>query len=87
MKNPPLRILGIIAAAVGLLMPAASRAAAPMNVLVLFADDWRFDTLGCAGNPVVKTPNLDHLAGEGFRFTRTCVTTSITLIIFAGDNG
>lgn len=49
----------------------------PLNILVLYADDWRFDTLGCAGNPVVKTPNLDHLAGDGFRFTQNCVTTSI----------
>lgn len=49
----------------------------PMNIVVLFADDWRFDTLGCAGNPVVKTPNLDRLAGEGIRFTQACVTTSI----------
>jgi arylsulfatase A-like enzyme len=48
-----------------------------MNVLILYADDWRFDTLGCAGNPVVKTPNLDRLASDGFRFTRNCVTTSI----------
>jgi arylsulfatase len=46
-------------------------------VLVLYADDWRHDTLGCAGNPVVKTPNLDQLAGDGFRFTRNCVTTAI----------
>lgn len=48
-----------------------------MNVVVLLADDWRFDTLGCAGNPVVKTPNLDRLAAEGCRFTQNCVTTSI----------
>jgi arylsulfatase len=49
----------------------------PLNVVVLLADDWRHDTLGCAGNPVVKTPNLDRLAGDGFRFTRACVTTAI----------
>lgn len=49
----------------------------PLNVLLLYADDWRFDTLGCAGNPVVKTPNLDWLAGDGFRFKRNCVTTAI----------
>jgi arylsulfatase A-like enzyme len=49
----------------------------PLNIVVLYADDWRHDTLGCAGNPVVKTPNLDGLAREGFRFTRNCVTTSI----------
>lgn len=47
------------------------------NVLILYADDWRHDTLGVAGHPVVKTPNLDRLAAEGVRFTRAHVTTSI----------
>ena len=55
----------------------AIAATAPLNVVVLYADDWRHDTLGVAGNPVVKTPNLDRLAGEGVRFTRNYVTTSI----------
>jgi len=48
-----------------------------MNIVILYADDWRFDTLGCAGNPIVKTPQLDHLAKEGVRFTHACVTTAI----------
>jgi arylsulfatase A-like enzyme len=52
-------------------------AAQPLNVLILYADDWRHDTLGCAGHPVVKTPNLDALAKAGVRFTRNAVTTSI----------
>jgi len=47
------------------------------NVLILYADDWRHDTLGIAGNPVVRTPHLDKLAREGFRFTNARVTTSI----------
>lgn len=47
------------------------------NVLILYADDWRYDTLGVAGNPVVKTPHLDQLASAGVRFTHNCVTTSI----------
>jgi arylsulfatase A-like enzyme len=47
------------------------------NVLIFYADDWRHDTLGVAGNAVVRTPVLDHLAGEGFRFTNARVTTSI----------
>lgn len=55
----------------------ASAAETPMNVLVLYADDWRHDTLGVAGNPVVKTPQLDALAEQGMRFTQNCVTTSI----------
>ncbi|BDS08744.1 acetylglucosamine-6-sulfatase [Oceaniferula spumae] len=48
-----------------------------MNILLLYADDWRHDTLGVAGNPVVQTPVLDALAGQGMRFTWNCVTTSI----------
>lgn len=62
-------------------VPAAAGTAAgdsrPLNLLALYADDWRFDTLGCAGNPVVRTPHLDRLAADGLRFTRNYVTTSI----------
>ena len=69
----------LLALLVALALPAAGGAAdpKPLNVVVLFADDWRYDTLGCAGNPVVKTPNLDALAKGGYRFTHACVTTSI----------
>ena len=49
----------------------------PMNVVVMLADDWRYDTLGAAGNPIVKTPHLDKLAANGVNFTHACVTTSI----------
>jgi arylsulfatase len=60
------------------LFPAFSAAAGnPPNIVVLLADDWRFDTLGIAGNPVVKTPHLDRLAARGVRFTHARVTTSI----------
>ncbi|MFB6135558.1 MAG: sulfatase [Halobacteriaceae archaeon] len=40
------------------------------NVLVVFTDQHRADALGCAGHPVVETPNLDRLAGSGVRFDR-----------------
>jgi arylsulfatase A-like enzyme len=56
---------------------AADRPAAPLNVVVLYADDWRHDTLGLAGHPIVKTPRLDQLARDGVRFTHNYVTTSI----------
>lgn len=49
----------------------------PMNILLLYADDWRYDTLGAAGNRIVKTPTLDRLATEGVRFTENCVTTAV----------
>ena len=47
------------------------------NVLLLVSDDHRADVLGCAGHPIVQTPNLDRLALEGVRFDQAFVTTSI----------
>ncbi len=40
------------------------------NLLVLMSDQHRADVMGCAGHPVVRTPNMDRLAAEGVRFTR-----------------
>lgn len=39
------------------------------NVLLLMADQWRGDCMGAYGNKAIKTPNLDHLAKEGIRFS------------------
>jgi arylsulfatase A-like enzyme len=39
------------------------------NVLFLFTDDQRPDTIAALGNPVIKTPNLDQLAKTGFTFS------------------
>ncbi len=38
------------------------------NILFYFTDQQRFDTVGCYGQPLPITPNLDRLAGEGVRF-------------------
>ncbi len=40
------------------------------NVILLHADQQRYDSTGCAGNPFARTPNLDALAAEGTLFTR-----------------
>jgi arylsulfatase A-like enzyme len=40
------------------------------NILFLFADDQRADTIAALGNPVIKTPNLDRLAHAGLAFNR-----------------
>ena len=44
------------------------------QVVLMMTDTQRWDMLGCYGNPDMKTPNLDRLAGEGVRFERayTC---------------
>ena len=55
----------IFAAVLSALCHHVTAAEKPMNVLVLYADDWRYNTLGCAGNPVVQTPHLDRFATEG----------------------
>ncbi|NDD63950.1 MAG: DUF4976 domain-containing protein [Acidobacteria bacterium] len=60
-----------------LLLPGLAYAKPHRNIIVLYADDWRHDTLGVAGHPVVKTPRLDRLAREGIRFRNSYVTTSI----------
>lgn len=45
------------------------------NVLVILSDDQSAATVGCYGNPDVKTPNIDRLAREGMRFERAYVTS------------
>ncbi len=47
-----------------------SRAADCPNIIFLFADDQRADTIGAHGNPHIQTPNLDQLVSEGFSFRR-----------------
>ncbi|MDE0591575.1 sulfatase-like hydrolase/transferase [Halocynthiibacter sp. C4] len=39
------------------------------NILVICSDQHRRDGMGCAGNPLVDTPNLDALAARGTRFS------------------
>ena len=41
-----------------------------MNILFIMFDQLRFDYLGCAGHPHLKTPNIDAIASKGLRFTR-----------------
>ena len=47
------------------------------NVVFILTDDQRWDQLGCAGHPFLKTPNLDRLAAEGAMFRNAFVTTSL----------
>jgi hypothetical protein len=49
---------------------AADAPKRPINLLFIITDQQRWDTLGCSGNTIIKTPNLDRLAHEGARFTK-----------------
>lgn len=46
------------------------------NVLLMVADDHGREALGCYGNPVIDTENLDELAAAGVRFTNGFCTTA-----------
>src|SRR6516162_3330617 len=47
------------------------------NIVFLIADDLRWNVLGCTGDKLAKTPNLDKLAKRGVLFRNHFVTTSI----------
>lgn len=42
----------------------------PMNVIYILADDLGYGDIGCFGQGIIKTPNLDKMAQEGMRFTQ-----------------
>ena len=49
----------------------------PQNLLILMSDEHNSRMMGCAGHPLAKTPNLDHLAARGTRFVDAYTTCPI----------
>ncbi|MBX3415257.1 MAG: sulfatase [Pirellulales bacterium] len=49
----------------------------PPNIVLLYTDDQRFDSIHALGNPVIETPALDRLVAEGTVFRNSFVTTAI----------
>ena len=54
------------------------------NVILIITDDQGYGDLGCHGNPVARTPNLDSLHGESIRLmdfhvAPMCTPTTFTL--------
>ncbi len=54
------------------------------NILFLITDQQTIGALSCAGNPDVKTPNLDRLAARGVRFTESYVANPLCVPSRAG---
>ncbi|MFO7957332.1 MAG: sulfatase-like hydrolase/transferase [Candidatus Brocadiia bacterium] len=49
------------------------------HILILMTDQQRADAMGCAGNPVIRTPNMDRLAAEGARLSRACTNSPLCM--------
>ena len=47
------------------------------NIIFVFSDDQRYNSLSMTGDPVTKTPNLDQLAKEGVFFNQAFITSPI----------
>lgn len=46
------------------------------NVVLIVADDHGKEAIGCYGNSVIQTPNIDKLAADGMRFTNAFCTSA-----------
>ncbi|AZG11227.1 DUF4976 domain-containing protein [Pigmentiphaga sp. H8] len=53
--------------------------AARPNFLIFITDQHRANHLGCYGNPIVRTPHIDQLAGDGMRFERAYVANPVCM--------
>ena len=40
------------------------------NIIIMMADDLGYGDIGCFGNQIIKTPNIDQLARDGAKFTQ-----------------
>ncbi|MBD3195140.1 MAG: sulfatase-like hydrolase/transferase [Candidatus Lokiarchaeota archaeon] len=50
-----------------------------LNVLFIMTDQHRADHMGCTGNSIIKTPNLDKLASDGIRFSNAFCTSPMCM--------
>ena len=72
--------LSIAFGAVATFLPNIAVAQKPNrpNIIFILTDDQRWDAVGCAGNKVIQTPEMDKLANDGVNFRNAFVTTPIS---------
>jgi arylsulfatase A-like enzyme len=69
-------VLGLIVCASGLFARAADSTPAKPNIIFILSDDVAQGDLGCYGQKLIQTPNIDRMATEGTRYTQAyCGTT------------
>ena len=83
-SNPLVRLIPVLLAALTVVSPGL--AAERLNVLLILVDDLK-PVLGCYGDPIAKTPNIDALAARGMRFDlaycnqAVCAPSRFTLML------
>src|SRR6187402_2312602 len=56
---------------------ATSAEARPLNIVLILTDNQGAWTLGCYGNPDIRTPHIDRLSTEGVRFTHAFSSNAV----------
>ncbi len=49
------------------------------NILFIITDQQSFNMMSCTGNKWLKTPNMDRLANNGYRFEKTYCTNPVSM--------
>ena len=83
MKMTP--ILRFVLQTITLLMLLGTHTTAQTNIVFVITDDQGYGDLGCTGNPIIKTPHIDHLASESsglsdYHVAPTCSPTRCALL-------
>ena len=50
------------------------------NIIYILADDLGYGDLGCYGQEIIQTPNLDAMAANGMRFTQHYSGSTVMLL-------
>ena len=57
--------------------PTQTKETVRPNIVFILIDDLRWDELGIAGHPFIKTPNIDRIGKEGAMFRNAFMTTPL----------
>ena len=71
------RVVRVMVSFSVVLLSAISHGADKPNIIFILADDLAQGDLGCYGQKLILTPNLDRMAAEGTRYTQAYCGTSV----------